>query len=202
MPSCCISVTVQYMSSATHVRLYSRALRAGPRRALRVLGGALLSAALVTVPTAGSVPVHAGPVASPTVHFAPRAVTATTTYDVINATNRMRRGHGLANLTRSAALSSAAQRHANEMAARRTMTHTGADGSNAGQRITREGFYWRIWGENVAAGQTSAEQVVQNWMASPGHRANILNWRFQYIGIGVARASNGVYYWCMVLVGR
>lgn len=190
------------MSSATHVRLYSRALRAGSRRALRVLGGALLSAALIAVPTAGTGPVHASPVASPTVHFAPQAVTSNSTYEVINATNRMRRGHGLASLIRSAALSQAAQEHAQEMAARRTMTHTGADGSSAGTRISREGFYWRIWGENVAAGQTSAEQVVQNWMASPGHRANILNWRFQYIGIGIARASNGVYYWCMVLVGR
>lgn len=50
------------------------------------------------------------------------------------------------------------------------------------------------WGENVAAGQTSATQVVADWMGSPGHRANILNCEFDVIGVG---SSDG--YWTLVL---
>ena len=56
-------------------------------------------------------------------------------------------------------------------------------------------------GENVAAGQRSVEEVVDAWMDSPGHRANILSDRFTDIGVGVARAGDGARYWTQNFVG-
>ena len=43
---------------------------------------------------------------------------------------------------------------------------------------------YAAWGENIASGQASPEEVMKAWMDSPGHRANILNSKFQYIGVG------------------
>ncbi|HSN12965.1 MAG TPA: CAP domain-containing protein, partial [Propionibacteriaceae bacterium] len=50
-------------------------------------------------------------------------------------------------------------------------------------------------GENIAAGYTSVSAVTAGWMASPTHRANILNAKFKSISVGVAQAANGSYYW-------
>ena len=55
------------------------------------------------------------------------------------------------------------------------------------------GIEYNIAGENIAAGQTSCEMVMQQWMNSPGHRANILNKRYKYIGIGYLYDENTLY---------
>lgn len=182
----------------------SRAL-AEPGRRRRRLGAALIGSVLSVGAIATSVPTSAS-AAAPSARVSAdaewRLAPTNAQYQAMDITNRYRRNAGLQNVYRSSQVSRAAQYHANDMARRRTMTHTGSNGSNAGQRVSAQGFFWRSVGENVAAGQTSAQQVMTAWMNSSGHRANILNWRYQYIGIGVARGSNGVYYWCMVLVGR
>lgn len=54
---------------------------------------------------------------------------------------------------------------------------------------------YRTAGENIAAGQTSPEQVVRSWMNSPGHRANILNSNYEEIGVGFAQGGSYRYYW-------
>ena len=59
------------------------------------------------------------------------------------------------------ALSNAAQGHSNDQAAASTMTHTGAGGTDAGDRIAATGYAWRTWGENVAAGQPDAASVMR-----------------------------------------
>src|SRR5439155_23515558 len=64
--------------------------------------------------------------------------------------------------------------------------HVGPDGVAPGQRIEKQGYDWSWWGENIAWGYSTPEVVVQGWMSSPGHRANILNPRFLDLGIGVA----------------
>ncbi len=79
------------------------------------------------------------------------------------------------------------------------MSHAGSDGSDAGVRISRAGFSGNKWGENVAAGYSSANTVVAGWMGSPGHRANILNANFTSIGVAYAQSSDGTMYWTMVL---
>lgn len=55
------------------------------------------------------------------------------------------------------------------------------------------GIDYKIAGENIAAGQTSCEIVMQQWMDSPGHRANILNKKYKYIGIGYLYDENTRY---------
>ena len=55
------------------------------------------------------------------------------------------------------------------------------------------GIDYKIIGENIAAGQTSCEMVMKQWMDSPGHRANILNKKFKYLGIGYIYNKNSRY---------
>lgn len=118
---------------------------------------------------------------------------------VVTITNQRRAEAGRAPLSMNNLLNSAAQAHSNDQAAMNRMTHTGSDGSNAGQRISRTGYRWRAWGENVAYGYRDAATVMNAWMNSSGHRANILNGNFTEIGVGLAYASNGRPYWTMVL---
>jgi hypothetical protein len=63
---------------------------------------------------------------------------------------------------------------------------------------------WTFLGENIAAGQTSADAVFQAWMNSPGHRANILDARANEIGIGHAYTTSSTYrhYWTMEVGAR
>jgi uncharacterized protein YkwD len=94
-------------------------------------------------------------------------------------------------LTLSAMLSQAAAAHAADMAANGVMTHRGSDGSNAGERLTRAGYPWRAYGENVAAGQADADAVVRSWLDSPGHCANIMGAQFTQMGVAFALAPQG-----------
>jgi len=91
----------------------------------------------------------------------------------------------------STALAQAAQRHSQDMVDHNFFDHTGSDGSNAGQRISAAGYRWSSWGENIAAGQSSAEAVVQAWMNSEGHCRNIMNARFVDMGLACVRPNGG-----------
>ena len=75
---------------------------------------------------------------------------------VVDVANQHRTQAGLGAVSIDQRLTNAAQSHANDMAARSVMTHTGAGGTNAGQRINAAGYGWTTWAENVAAGQTTA----------------------------------------------
>ena len=99
-------------------------------------------------------------------------------------------------------LTQAALVHSEDMVAGNFFSHTGSDGSNAGQRATAAGYTWRTWGENIAAGQMGVDAVVAAWMASPGHCANVMNARFADIGLACVKGGSGnTYrtYWTMVL---
>ena len=88
------------------------------------------------------------------------------------------------------------------MAAANFFSHTGSDGSNAGQRATAAGYLWQSWGENIAAGQPSVDEVMAGWMASPGHCANIMQERLRDIGVAcVSGGAGNTYrsYWTMTL---
>jgi len=117
---------------------------------------------------------------------------------VVDLTNARRAAAGLPALTVDGRLSNAAQDHSNDQAARDRMSHTGSNGSNAGQRITNAGYRWASYGENVAAGYSSATAVMDGWMGSSGHRANILG-QFTNVGVGLAYAADGTPYWTMVV---
>ena len=74
------------------------------------------------------------------------------------------------------------------------LSHTGSDGSSAGDRITALGYRWSTWGENIAVGQRNEQQVFDAWMGSnSGHCEAIMSGNFTEIGI--ARAGN---YWTLV----
>ena len=100
----------------------------------------------------------------------------------------------------SAPLAAASLLHSRDMAARDTLSHVGADGSRAGQRARRQGPAWRSVVENVAAGQGSAEQVVADWIASPGHCVNLMRREFTQMGAAyvVEMRSSAVIYWTQV----
>lgn len=83
-------------------------------------------------------------------------------------------------------LSKAAQLHAEDMARHGRMSHTGSDGSTPAQRLTRQGYRWKMVGENVAAGADSARSVMSGWLQSPGHCSNIMNPDFTEMGLAFA----------------
>lgn len=94
-------------------------------------------------------------------------------------------------------LTAAAQRHAQDMATSRRMSHNGFDGSTMGSRIDATRYRWSTIGENVAMGQPTAAAVMSGWMNSPGHRQNILNPAFTELGVGQA-TGGGRIYWAQV----
>jgi uncharacterized protein YkwD len=63
-----------------------------------------------------------------------------------------------------------------------TMTHTGAGGSDGGQRITAAGFSWNAWGENVGWNYPNAAAMLQGWVDSPGHCHNLMEPIFTKLG--------------------
>ena len=77
------------------------------------------------------------------------------------------------------------------------MTHTGSDGSTVAVRVDRVGYGWRSLAENVAFGYTDVSAVMAGWMASDGHRRNILSSN-THLGLGVAAGADGRLYWTQV----
>lgn len=88
----------------------------------------------------------------------------------------------------SDSLAQAALVHSRDMAARNYFDHADSTGATVVQRATRGGYRWRVVGENIAAGQGSAPQVVAGWLASPGHCENIMSREF--VDMGAAYAIN------------
>ena len=72
---------------------------------------------------------------------------------------------------------------------------------NPFEMIKNNGVSYRTAGENIAKGQKTPEEVMNAWMNSPGHRANILNPDFTKLGLGVAKDSNGTLYWSQMFIG-
>ncbi|MBL3666353.1 CAP domain-containing protein [Streptomyces sp. M2CJ-2] len=112
--------------------------------------------------------------------------------EVVELVNAERGKAGCSPVKVNATLTEAAQNHSEDMAASRNMSHTGSDGSSPADRITRAGYSWSTYGENVAYGYSTPEQVMAGWMSSPGHKENILNCAFEEIGVGLAQPGD---YW-------
>lgn len=113
---------------------------------------------------------------------------------VLELVNVERARYGLAPLTYDQRLDVASERHNAQQAATRTMAHDGIGDGTPGQRIRATGFS-SSWGENVATGQVSPEQVVAEWMASPGHRRNILDPSYRLLGVSYTVGADGRSYW-------
>jgi len=100
-------------------------------------------------------------------------------------------------LTLDPLLERAAAAHARDMAQYGYLQHEGRDGSGPADRVTRTGYRWRSIGENIASGQTTAEQVVQAWVRSPVHCATLMSASFTEMGLAYAVNTNseaGIYW--------
>lgn len=123
---------------------------------------------------------------------------------VLELTNEFREKNGRSPLSLNQDLTEAAQDHVEDMAKDDFFSHTGKDGSSVLDRVQDAGYAPRAVGENIAAGQTTPEQVVQGWINSPGHRANMLSDNFTEIGIGYDFLANDTgsvnynHYWAQV----
>jgi uncharacterized protein YkwD/stress response protein SCP2 len=120
---------------------------------------------------------------------------------VIDLTNRERTRYGLPPLSADPLLTTAAQAHSADMVARAFYAHTAPDGSQPWDRAAAAGSTRRSVGENIACGQRSPADVVEGWMNSPGHRANILKPGFTHIGIGFAGGGRAGMYWTQLFGG-
>jgi uncharacterized protein YkwD len=97
----------------------------------------------------------------------------------------------------SATLSRAALMHAQDMARNSHFEHHGTDGSTPAERVTRVGYRWRNVAENIAAGAPTAASVVDGWLKSPGHCANIMGAEYREMGIAYAlnsKSQAGIYW--------
>ncbi|MFI0983082.1 sigma-70 family RNA polymerase sigma factor [Streptomyces sp. NPDC021093] len=131
----------------------------------------------------------------------PPAPPAGPAQEVLNILNSERAKAGCSPLSSNGLLRTAAQRHSEDMVARGFFDHTNPDGDGPGERVTAAGYKWSTYGENIAYGQSTPAAVMETWMNSSGHRANILNCSFKEVGIGIKDASGGIR-WTQVFGAR
>ena len=114
---------------------------------------------------------------------------------VLTLVNAERAKAGCRPVRASTALQRAAQAHSGDMASRDYFSHTSTDGRSFADRIRAAGYPGGTVGENIAAGHSTAAAVMKSWMASAGHRANILSCSFTALGVGHAAGGSYGHYW-------
>lgn len=117
---------------------------------------------------------------------------------VVELVNAERAKEGLASLTIDKKVQAAAQVRAVEI--KTSFSHTRPNGSSFATALKEQGVTYRRSGENIAWGQRTPQEVVNAWMNSSGHRANIMNENFTKIGVGYYQ-HNGVNYWSQLFIG-
>lgn len=97
-------------------------------------------------------------------------------------------------------LGAAARAHSHDMAEKNYFAHESRNGETVGDRAKEQGYAWRVIGENIAAGQSSPRKVVDGWLSSPGHCANIMKKTFTEMGAAYAinPTSDTIIYWTQV----
>lgn len=120
---------------------------------------------------------------------------------VLRLTNAERTAAGLRPLAADPLLTVAAQGHSADMIARAFYSHTSPDGGEPWHRASAAGSTHRAIGENIACGQRTPAEVVDGWMNSPGHRANILKPSFTHLGVGFAGGGSAGTYWTQLFGG-
>lgn len=120
--------------------------------------------------------------------------------DIVAQTNTARRRNGLPAFATNPRLMEAARIHAQQMAAYQRSDHTiaGAQYPTMQSRLDAVGYRYANAAENVAWNQRDAASVVNTWMSSSGHRANILDPELTEIGAAMARSARGEPYWIQV----
>lgn len=121
------------------------------------------------------------------------------TETIIAKINETRSSFGKRPLTYNKRLEAAARTHAQLMASRNTLSHT--IGGTLRERVTVAGYTGAV-GENLGAGQTTLEKVIQGWLDSRGHRSTLLSPNFTEFGLAAARSSSGKTYWAFIAGGE
>jgi uncharacterized protein YkwD len=148
------------------------------------------SATTTTAPPTTAAPTTtAAPAPPPTGRRAPTA-----TEVVVSLVNAERASY-CGPLAVDGRLTTAAQRHSDDMAAHDYFSHTSLNGATLADRARAAGFTGGTLGENIAAGQRTPQDVMAAWMGSAGHRANILNCDYTVIGVGLNQDG---WYWTQV----
>jgi uncharacterized protein YkwD len=114
--------------------------------------------------------------------------------------NSVRLAVGLPFVRLCPALSRAARAQAADLASGVPIGHVGRDGSEPGERVSAQGYRWRVVAENVAAGQQPVEEAMAAWMESPGHQANLLHPEVRHAGFARVVDPYSPYgtYWVQV----
>lgn len=110
--------------------------------------------------------------------------------EVLSNLNAERRAHGLSAFKLSARLDKAAQGHACDNAARRSISHDSSDGGTLKTRLRKAGYKYRAAAENTGRGFGTGTRAVEWWMNSPKHRSNILFGKVREVGIGIALSDS------------
>ena len=119
--------------------------------------------------------------------------------EVIRLVNEVRAENGLRELTYNWELCRVARYKSQDMKDNRYFSHTSPVYDSPFQMMKSFGIKYRTAGENIARGQRSPQAVVNAWMNSSGHRANILNSSFTEIGVGYVAEGN---YWTQMFIGK
>jgi len=115
--------------------------------------------------------------------------------EVIRLTNLERTKRGLPALTTNWQLSRVARYKSQDMINKNYFSHNSPTYGSPFTMMQSFGLKFSAGGENIAYGQRTPQEVVNAWMNSPGHRANILSTAYTQIGVGAAKKSNGTLYW-------
>jgi uncharacterized protein YkwD len=181
----------QESPSPPAVTTASRPATPAPAVPKRVASPARPAAKAAPTPTATPTP-------TPTPTLNPAQIRARAVMvQVVRLTNDERRDAGCPVLTVDGQLVTASLRQSNYMARTRLFSHVWRDGSTFVDRSEAAG-YQQPAGENIAWGYRTAPEVMNAWMASPGHRKNILNCKAKSFGAGVAFAADGTPYYTQV----
>ncbi|MCM3694423.1 SafA/ExsA family spore coat assembly protein [Neobacillus niacini] len=121
---------------------------------------------------------------------------------VIQLTNQERAKHGLKPLTQDWELSRVARYKSVDMRDKNYFSHTSPTYGSPFTMMKNFGISYRAAAENIAAGQTTAQEVVNSWMNSSGHRANILSGTYTYIGVGYAKGGSNRHYWTQMFIAK
>ncbi|WAA09346.1 SafA/ExsA family spore coat assembly protein [Fervidibacillus albus] len=121
---------------------------------------------------------------------------------VVELVNQKRAAAGLSPLTHNWELSRVARYKSMDMRDRNYFSHTSPTYGSPFTMMKNFGISYRTAGENIAQGQATPQAVVDAWMNSSGHRANILSTQFTEIGVGYASGGSGRHYWTQMFIGK
>ncbi|MBD5140329.1 MAG: hypothetical protein HDT25_02785 [Ruminococcus sp.] len=118
--------------------------------------------------------------------------------EVVDLVNEIRKEYGLSELTLNTELSAVARAKSQDMKDNQYFSHTSPTYGSPFDMMKTFGISYRTAGENIAMGYRTPEAVVDGWMNSEGHRANILNSSYKEIGVGYVSSGN---YWTQMFIG-